>query len=129
SSARDALILADLRDFSVMRIRRSRDSSCPACSGLPKAETRPGVDLPAAEVAKLCDPICVDVRQNPREPLPDSMADLGDWQALTDELKGQARPVILVCHRGVTSSRLAYSLRNQGWEQVFSLEGGVAAWG
>lgn len=42
--------------------------------------------------------------------------------------KSKSNTVITVCERGVRSATAAALLTKQGFTQVFSLEGGVAAW-
>ena len=37
-------------------------------------------------------------------------------------------PVVVYCHHGVRSMRALEFLRARGWEQVFSLAGGIEAW-
>ena len=40
----------------------------------------------------------------------------------------QTKPIILVCARGQQSTALGMKLRQQGYTQVFILEGGMSAW-
>lgn len=47
-------------------------------------------------------------------------------QARMDKYK--AKPIILVCARGLQSEALAAKLRVQGFEQPMTLAGGMAAW-
>ncbi len=42
--------------------------------------------------------------------------------------KFKARPVVLSCATGARSSRALATLRKAGFEQVFSLAGGIKAW-
>ena len=42
--------------------------------------------------------------------------------------KHKAKPVIVVCDDGNRSGRAATALRKQGFEQVFTLSGGIGAW-
>jgi rhodanese-related sulfurtransferase len=42
--------------------------------------------------------------------------------------KYKAKPLILVCTRGVQSATLASQLRAQGFMQAMSLSGGITAW-
>ena len=42
--------------------------------------------------------------------------------------KHKAKPVIVVCDNGNRSGGAAAALRKQGFEQVFTLSGGVGAW-
>ena len=49
-------------------------------------------------------------------------------QQLDKLKKYQSRPVIAVCASGQTSARAAEILRRGGFERVFQLGGGLAAW-
>ena len=54
---------------------------------------------------------------------------LGELGARAAEIeKHKAKPVIVVCDNGNRSGRAATALRKQGFEQVFPLNGGIAAW-
>ena len=54
---------------------------------------------------------------------------LGELQARATELeKHKAKPLIVVCDNGNRSGRAATALRKQGFEQVFTLSGGIGAW-
>jgi rhodanese-related sulfurtransferase len=54
---------------------------------------------------------------------------MGDLAARSSELeKYKGKPVIVVCESGNRADRAATALRKQGFEQAFSLSGGVAAW-
>ncbi|NBB82733.1 MAG: sulfurtransferase [Alphaproteobacteria bacterium] len=45
----------------------------------------------------------------------------------TDELPGD-RPIVVYCHHGVRSARVAAFLRDRGFANVYNLTGGVEAW-
>jgi rhodanese-related sulfurtransferase len=54
---------------------------------------------------------------------------LGELQARAAEIeKHKAKPVIVVCDNDNRSGRAATALRKLGFEQVFTLSGGIAAW-
>ncbi|MFO1258205.1 MAG: rhodanese-like domain-containing protein [Gammaproteobacteria bacterium] len=42
--------------------------------------------------------------------------------------KFKSKPLIVVCAQGVSSTQFANALQQAGFEQVFQLEGGLAAW-
>ena len=54
-----------------------------------------------------------------------------------DELEGHLeklakfknKPIVAVCDAGITSNKAANTLRNSGFESVYNLKGGMAAWG
>ena len=53
----------------------------------------------------------------------------GELAARASEIdKFKAKPVIVVCESGTRSDKAAATLRKQGFSQVVSLGGGVAAW-
>ncbi len=43
-----------------------------------------------------------------------------------DKLKGA--PLIVCCETGIRSTKAVSALKKQGFERVFSLDGGIAAW-
>ncbi len=46
-----------------------------------------------------------------------------------NELAGQeSRPIVVYCHLGIRSQRVAAWLREQGFSEVQSLAGGIDAW-
>jgi rhodanese-related sulfurtransferase len=54
---------------------------------------------------------------------------LGELEARAAEIdKYKAKPVIVVCDNGNRSGRAATALRKRGFEQVFTLGGGIGAW-
>ena len=54
---------------------------------------------------------------------------LGELESRATEIeKYKAKPVIVVCDDGNRSGKAATALRKQGFEQVFTLSGGIGAW-
>ena len=54
---------------------------------------------------------------------------LGELESRAAEIeKYKAKPLIVVCDDGNRSGRAATALRKQGFEQVFTLGGGIGAW-
>lgn len=47
---------------------------------------------------------------------------------LDDDARGKARPIIVYCHHGVRSLRVAYTLRGMGYTDVRSMIGGIDVW-
>jgi rhodanese-related sulfurtransferase len=47
---------------------------------------------------------------------------------LTKVAKNKANPVLMVCASGIRSRRAVGLAKKQGYEQVFSLAGGMSAW-
>ena len=53
----------------------------------------------------------------------------GELESRAGEIeKHKSKPVIVVCDDGNRSGKAATTLRKQGFEQVFTLSGGVRAW-
>lgn len=52
---------------------------------------------------------------------------MGQLQARLDELDRE-QPVVVVCHHGIRSQRVAMFLEHSGFETVYNLRGGVDAW-
>ena len=53
----------------------------------------------------------------------------GELEARAAEIeKHKAKPVIVACDDGNRSGRAATALRKRGFEQVFTLSGGIGAW-
>jgi rhodanese-related sulfurtransferase len=55
------------------------------------------------------------------------MDELAGRMAKLDKLKN--KPVIAVCDSGITSTKAVNTLRSSGFESVYGLKGGMAAWG
>jgi rhodanese-related sulfurtransferase len=54
---------------------------------------------------------------------------LGELEARSAEIeKHKAKPVIVVCDTGNRSGKAMAALRKKGFEQVFTLGGGIGAW-
>jgi rhodanese-related sulfurtransferase len=53
---------------------------------------------------------------------------MGDVPAALPQLEGMEEPLVVYCHHGVRSLRVAAWLRNQGLEEVQSLAGGIDRW-
>jgi len=58
------------------------------------------------------------------------LSELADRQlaALPDEAQDQQVEIIVFCHHGMRSAQVTAWLRQQGWQQVTSMAGGVTAW-
>lgn len=58
------------------------------------------------------------------------LSELADRQlaALPSEAQDQQTEIIVFCHHGMRSAQVTAWLRQQGWQKVMSMTGGVAAW-
>ena len=77
-------------------------------------------------------PILLDVRE-PWEfqtaSLPDSLLmPMGDVPARAHQELDPDQPIVVLCHHGARSLSVTMWLRNQGFESVQSLAGGIDAW-
>ena len=55
----------------------------------------------------------------PMREIPDRVAELAGFQD---------KPIVVQCHHGVRSLRVAHWLRDQGFETAQSMQGGIEAW-
>jgi rhodanese-related sulfurtransferase len=53
---------------------------------------------------------------------------MGDVPTALPRLDGEESPLVVYCHHGIRSLRVADWLRQQGVEQVWSLAGGIDRW-
>lgn len=51
-----------------------------------------------------------------------------EWSGRIGELLARDRPVAVFCHAGVRSWQMACWLDQQGYSEVWNLEGGIEAW-
>lgn len=58
------------------------------------------------------------------------LSELADRQlaALPNEAQDQQAEIIVFCHHGMRSAQVTAWLRQQGWQKVASMTGGVGAW-
>ncbi len=58
------------------------------------------------------------------------LSELADRQlkALPDEAQDQQAEIVVFCHHGMRSAQVTAWLRQQGWQKVSSMTGGVGAW-
>lgn len=74
----------------------------------------------------------VDIRR-PREREVVSLED-DDWIPMDklgenlEEFREAPKPIVIYCHHGVRSLRVAGLLADEGFEEVYSLAGGIDAW-
>lgn len=61
----------------------------------------------------------VNARSVPSDELDAKISTLNEYKS---------RPIIAVCESGVSSTRAVNSLRQQGFESVYGLKGGMAGW-
>ena len=53
---------------------------------------------------------------------------MGDVPSRAHQELDPEAPIVVVCHRGVRSMNVTVWLRQQGFENVQSMRGGIAAW-
>ncbi len=49
-------------------------------------------------------------------------------EALPDSVRLKDEEIVVICHHGIRSALVTAWLREQGWKNVFSMEGGLAAY-
>ena len=126
-------ILFDLRDYTFRKIGRVKRAGCPGCcQSEPVDRVSSPVDWEVTKEMVLGweHPFtCLDIRELDEER---NVAEIGQarWVGTplsrfkTSYLTGAERYVI-VCASGVRSGRLVYQLREEGFDSVFSLRGGM----
>lgn len=45
-----------------------------------------------------------------------------------DQLRNANTPIVVYCHHGIRSLKVSQYLRNEGFDEVYSLAGGIDAW-
>ena len=82
-------------------------------------------------LASSLHPVLLDVREpweTAAASFPGALAmPMGDVPARAQELDPDGR-IVVICHHGVRSLSVAHWLRNQGFEQAQSLQGGIDRW-
>ena len=95
----------NLKTLSQTKIKNSVKADCPVCHGQVELE------LNTLEVHSVGAARLIDIRH------------LSDAEIQNLDFSGE---VVLKCHRGFRSKKVAESLRAQGHSQVFSLKGGAS---
>lgn len=49
-------------------------------------------------------------------------------EVIPEDLSAQTQPLIIMCHHGIRSAQATVWLIKQGWKNVVSMEGGIAAY-
>jgi adenylyltransferase/sulfurtransferase len=107
---------------------------------MPDTDASPPLEIPAADVARLLrqptafgSPLLLDCRTPeehatariagalliPMQDLPDRLAELEAFRQAT---------VVVHCHHGMRSLKVARWLRDQGFSRAVSMQGGIEAW-
>lgn len=95
----------NLKTMSQVKIKNTAKTDCPVCQGKVDLESN-HLEVDAVGSARL-----IDIRN------------LTDEEITNLNFSGQ---IVLSCHRGIRSKKVAESLRAQGHLQVFSLKGGAS---
>ncbi len=56
------------------------------------------------------------------------LAKLPESHAFLDSFASKETPIVCICHHGVRSAHAARFLKEQGFSNVFNLQGGIHAW-
>ncbi len=98
----------NLKTLSQMKIKNARKADCECCEGKVNI-VQDDLEIDVAALHSM-DAHLVDVREN------------HDLSAYKQSLK----PVVVYCHRGITSKRLVQEMRAAGYPKFYSLKGGAA---
>jgi rhodanese-related sulfurtransferase len=101
----EATLHLNVKTLSQMKIKNTAKADCPVCMGKHEIKT---IDL---EVDTTSEGRVVDIREMSDEEI--------------SQLNFTSEKIILACHRGVRSKKVAEALRAQGHAQVYSLKGGA----
>ncbi len=101
------------------------------CGTPPSAERAAPNEISCPEAASLAEPVWVDVREHHEWVichLPGAVhLPLGDLEGRAGELPRE-RQLIAYCHHGLRSAQAVAILQSLGFQDVWSLEGGIDAW-
>ncbi len=107
----DQTLFFDLRNLSNRKLKNLKKSGCHYCIGDFELEDD-SLEVSMNEVKKLAARL-LDIRE------------LSDEEVYSSA--SNATPVVLYCHRGVRSKKMAKTLRGKGQVEVFSLKGGACS--
>ena len=143
---RGRLLVFDALAANFREYRYDRDPACPVCAGLPSPDVpSPSCPTPSPETPmqtldvqtlarnlKQADaPFLLDVREAHEIALcriPGSIhIPMGEVSARLAEIP-RDRPVVVQCHHGGRSARVASVLLGAGYTAVSNLTGGIHAW-
>ena len=117
-------LLVDLKDWSTMKVRRTREPGCPACGA---GTMEQPLEIDWAQARAMDDAVWIDIRE-PFEVLIDKGPKDIPWVRMPmSKFKGEAPEgvLIVVCAHGSRSARMTEYLRERGRE-AYSLAGGMA---
>ncbi len=81
-------------------------------------------------------PVLVDVREQqelaiatfPAEIIHLPLSQASQWLNNLPQQLSKQKPLVIICHSGIRSWDFANWLIDQGWNEVWNLEGGIDAW-
>lgn len=133
---KDEMILFNLLDYRIHKLKTKRSETCPACGGAASstAPTDFDVELDIDTVVRqgIGRFEIIDIREEnegggqPSGVLPTRHLPAGQWDLENPPLARDAR-YLLCCARGQRSRYLAIALRRRGYHCVYSLSGGLPA--
>lgn len=116
----ESMLLVDLRTGETTSLRRSKRAGCPGCAGQLPSSTE---DLEVNSLQECPEYLVVDIREF------DELPELGIPHIRTPlstfNRSVLTRPAVLICASGARSYRLVAQLRAEGFNEIFSLRGGV----
>lgn len=121
------MLILELLGYETHFIAVPRDPNCPACgAGAPAVSESASLCISAEEVS---DCLLIDLRtpdEVAQRPLGSCSMVLSEVEVLSRDWRDAGR-CVLVCRKGIRSRALALELREQGFENVYSLTGGAEA--
>lgn len=117
-------LLVDLKDWSAIKLRRSRNPECPAC-GTGTMETPLEIDW--AQARAMENVVWLDIREPFEVMINKGPKDIPWIRFPMSKFRGDAPEgtLLVVCAHGARSARMTAVLRDQG-RQAFSVAGGMA---
>ncbi len=100
----------NLKDLTMMKVKHLKKAHCETCQGLRAPEI---IDYEISLKSFGADDYhLVDIRES---------------ELVIENYLTSSKPVILYCHRGIKSKSVVMNLRLQGYQQFYSLQGGVCS--
>lgn len=116
----DRMLLLDLMTLQTTTIRRTKRADCPGCAGVFERARAPWEierldEFPGLQVVDIRDPDEIPLLNTPHLRVPPQDC----YQQVWD------RPTVFICATGRRSFRLVSDLRARGYDNLYSLYGGV----
>ena len=91
-------------------------------------ETAPGQQPLVLDVREPYELKQAAIRNHRVSPAPVSRLAQFQTDGLPEAAQSQDANIVIFCHHGVRSAQVTMWLRQQGWNNVYNMAGGIAAW-